>query len=167
MTAPDHQDVVTLRLATPEDAREVVRVHREAVLAVSEHYYSAAQLQHWAPKLSDERIAQAARDIGKRDDVFFVATRDSVIVGFGSVFADGLVQCIYVHPDHGNQGVGTVLMDRLEQTARDLGASSLRLEASRNAEAFYHRRGFVVDKQTTKQLHDMTFSILHMSKPLR
>lgn len=80
------------------------------------------------------------------------STSSRRIVGFGDVrfespeylqeSADGGVRAVYVDPDHAGEGVGSALLERLEETAHDRGLDSLGLHASVNARGFYEERSY-------------------------
>jgi len=49
---------------------------------------------------------------------------------------------VYVYPALAGQGLGTLLVDALEKLARARGASSVSVDASDTARAFFERRGY-------------------------
>jgi N-acetylglutamate synthase-like GNAT family acetyltransferase len=51
--------------------------------------------------------------------------------------ADAELRAVSVDPTFGRQGVGTSILHRLEQTARERGVARLNVASSINAEAFY------------------------------
>jgi putative hydrolase of the HAD superfamily len=53
------------------------------------------------------------------------------------------VEALYVHPEFARHGIGSRLLTHAEGLIREAGHASAVLEASRNAEAFYLRRGYV------------------------
>jgi putative acetyltransferase len=66
-----------------------------------------------------------------------VAESNSRIAGFGMIVpADEELRAVYVDPAFGRQGVGTAILHRLEQTARERSVDRLNLSSSINAEAF-------------------------------
>ena len=93
-----------IRLGTPDDAKEVARVHVETWQAAYAHALPQEQLQ----ALSVEEAVERSR----RSPPTFVAERDEEILGFVSVGSsrdpatDGELFAIYVHPQHWGTGVG-------------------------------------------------------------
>jgi GNAT superfamily N-acetyltransferase len=55
---------------------------------------------------------------------------------------DSRISALYVDPNRLHGGIGSMLLNRLEQEARDLGSSVVRLEAPLNAVSFCLARGF-------------------------
>ncbi|MGH8911511.1 MAG: GNAT family N-acetyltransferase [Acidimicrobiia bacterium] len=81
--------------------------------------------------------------------VFLVARIDGLAIGCGAVrLADdgrGEVKRMYVRPDAQRRGVGRLLLDRLSDHARELGATSLILEmgdSQPGARVMYESAGF-------------------------
>ncbi len=86
---------------------------------------------------------------------YWIARKGQAVVGFASLslkhslWAGGKlaqVNELVVDRHQRGQGIGTQLMRRLEETARDLGAAGIELDSAfhrESAHAFYERRGFV------------------------
>lgn len=136
---------VSLRPADPEDA--------EAIRAVSEAAWEAAH----EPIVGSEAVAEyldahysldALRERIAREGVHCLVAVDDGIVGY--LLADatahdggtaGLVR-LYVHPARWGEGIGSRLLERLEET---LDADRLRLGVmapNERAVGFYRSRGF-------------------------
>lgn len=79
---------------------------------------------------------------------FLVAEADGSIVGMGGLRVDGSIGELFrmrVHPDYQHQGLGTRLLDGLEQAARERGVDELRAETARRQTAaisFYPACGY-------------------------
>lgn len=139
---------MNVRDATPDDVEAIRHVHRESILALGPAAYDEEQVAAWASGVDDADYAAVEDD----DTVFVVAECDGDVVGFASLrvdppdgyasSVDAEVTGVYVHPDAAGAGVGTALLSRLESAARARGATSLGLEASRNAVGFYDARGY-------------------------
>jgi amino-acid N-acetyltransferase len=75
---------------------------------------------------------------------FMVAELDGVVVGCGALhvlWADlGEIRTLAVHPDHRKTGIGAALLQRLIDTARELGLT--RLFALTFHTDFFERHGF-------------------------
>lgn len=68
------------------------------------------------------------------------------LLGFGVFDAAGNeVDALFVDPDHGGQGVGQALMQRLLQMADP--QRDVVLSASLNAVPFYQRQGFIAERE--------------------
>ncbi|RQH01872.1 GNAT family N-acetyltransferase [Natrarchaeobius oligotrophus] len=138
---------IRVREATPADAESVAAVHAASVRELASAAYDDEQLGAWLANVHPERYP-----IRETDDGLFVvvAERNGEVVGFGwldceSATADdgvGEVVAVYVHPDHGREGIGAAILERLESIARAAGLEALELLASKNAIAFYREQGY-------------------------
>ncbi|WP_417690726.1 GNAT family N-acetyltransferase [Roseibium sp.] len=84
-----------------------------------------------------------AKDIER--GVFLVAERDGQPVGFAGGFARGETFCLYylfIAPEATTQGIGRLLLTRIEDQARIQGVKRLKLESDHFAAPFYVRQGF-------------------------
>lgn len=84
---------------------------------------------------SDKLLALAA----ERDCL--VATIDGAIIGTAAREGSALAT-FFVHPGWQSRGVGTRLLEQLEQNAQALGMESLHVGASSTGAAFYERHGY-------------------------
>lgn len=157
-----------VRPAVTADAEAIVRTHYEAVWHTARNNYSPDVLEAWAVKLSDSSYKQVHREILDVDLVVLVAESLSRVVGFGMIVpADEELRAVYVDPAFGRQGVGTAILERLEQTARERGVAQLNLSSSINAEAFYGKHGYSVVERTTLRLRSgCEMACVRMTKTL-
>ena len=71
-----------------------------------------------------------------------MADDDGVIVGFGVLDQESaVVEAVYVITGAGRRGIGLEVLRKLEDRARALGLTVLRLNASLNAVPFYEKAG--------------------------
>lgn len=134
---------IILRVAKPSDAEALIRVHFAAVHAIPPGLYSAEVKAAWS-RLPDEARFQWMRELiiaGK--EMILVAEDDSEALGFGVVSPNSCeLRALYVHPAVGRRGIGQKLLRELESRCIARGLLSLHLNASLNAEPFYHRHGY-------------------------
>ncbi|MFK7697055.1 GNAT family N-acetyltransferase [Paenibacillus sp. HJGM_3] len=107
---------------------------------------------------SEEKVKEKIEIITKKTkDIVFVCEQDNEVIGYihGSpyelLFSDPLVNVLgfVVKEKYRNQGVGTLLMDCLEQWGKNNGFSGIKLlsHPSRvNAHRIYERRGYKFTK---------------------
>jgi GNAT superfamily N-acetyltransferase len=93
--------------------------------------------------LVGERGSLRTVRVDSRDQLYLVACRDEVIAGMVAV-AENVIAKLYVTPEHHRQGIGTVLFDAAEASARDAGFDRTTLGTTPSAVAFYERRGMWV-----------------------
>lgn len=140
-----------IRRATAEDADEISEVHVASILGLASGHYSATQIAAWSSGKEPERYRKAMAS-GER---FWVARRHNRIVGFGSWHGDEL-RAIYVRPDYAREGVGSELLEAVENDARASGHRELQLEASLNAVPFYLSKGWTEVSRATRTLRTGT-----------
>ena len=78
--------------------------------------------------------------------VWFVALSSAgAVVGIVRLTQDGRIGRMAVLPDWRRRGVGQVLMERVLQSARELGLNEVHLSAQTHAIPFYARLGFIAE----------------------
>lgn len=146
-------DVIMLESGQPEDAEAILKIHSAAVRQTAAPYYSEDIINSWARPTTAghvERIKHAWLE--NPDHRVVVAKQKQQIVGFGFIHKNNELRCLYVHPDHGRQGIGAKLFAALEQEAISLGLTHFDVNASLNAADFYRKQGFETVEQGIHRL---------------
>ncbi|MFN0041773.1 MAG: GNAT family N-acetyltransferase [Alphaproteobacteria bacterium] len=128
----------TLRPARAEDAAAIVEVTQLSVEGLARGHYSGAQIEGWT-RGRDASYYRAAIALGR----MHVAELDGRLVGFVDS-VPGEVTRLFILPEIARRGLGRRLMELGLVEARKGHAGKLRIEATRNAVAFYERFGFAV-----------------------
>lgn len=129
---------VAIRTAQRTDKEALWLIRLRAIREVARHYYSPFELEQWAGSITPEYYDRAFE---RRELV--VADYRGAVIGFGQLDrAHGFIEAIYVSPDCLRRGIGTRLLNALEQAAEEQGAALLRLCSSLNALPFYERAGY-------------------------
>jgi putative acetyltransferase len=138
---------ITLRPATADDCSGILATHVASIRELCAADYSEAQLQDWTANLTSEAYLPAIAS-----HVVVVAERDAEIVGFAELDPKGedMVE-VYVHPRHSRLGLGSLLLQAVERSARDAGLDELVLISSLTAVPFYERFGFVAGPATVRR----------------
>jgi GNAT superfamily N-acetyltransferase len=76
----------------------------------------------------------------------YVVVADGRIVGTGSLNGN-TVRAVFVHPDYQGRGIGTKLMDAVENAANVQSVDALSVQSSITAQPFYAKRGFKVVRE--------------------
>lgn len=154
-----------IREATSDDAADVLAVHRAAIEAIEPGAYTAAQLDAWAAAQDDP--TQYPFD----DEAQYLAVAESGaagVVGFVGVDrGDGVLETLYVRPDHAGAGIGSDLLTHAEGVLQAAGYDRVVMAASRNAVPFYEHHGY----ETTSETFDLemgteTLSFVRMERRL-
>jgi ribosomal protein S18 acetylase RimI-like enzyme len=91
------------------------------------------------------------RKLSVQRELFLVATQDSGVVGTAMAGYDGHRGWVYyvaVSPRHRRQGIGTAMMNRVEQDLMQLGCPKLNLQvrsSKREVVSFYEKLGYRVE----------------------
>jgi len=125
-----------IRRANLMDEAKLATVRRDAILTLAVPTLSEAEAEQWAQQVSPERFVRALRE-----HTVWVAVAESVI-GWVEIDEDRIA-ALYVSPTHASQGIGSALLAVAETAIDNAGYTLVRLEASRNALAFYLRRGYL------------------------
>lgn len=153
-----------VRTATPGDRPRVARVHEESVRGVDPGVYDRRHLDSWDHERDPEDYP-----VEDPDRTVLVAERGGTVVGFGQAnHPEAELEACYVHPDHGDRGVGSALLAGLEGRLAGTGVDAVHLVASLNAVAFYEAAGYERVERTTVEGHDgVELPCLRMEKDLR
>jgi len=76
-----------------------------------------------------------------RERQLYVAISGKRIVGIGGIFKD-TISCLFVDPNSQEKGIGTGIMEVLEEKAREAGFKMTRLFSSLTALTFYEKMGY-------------------------
>jgi putative acetyltransferase len=152
-----------VRDAEDDDRSAVLRAHREAVRDLDPGPYTRRQLDAW-----DHERDPGDYPLEEPETAVVVAERNGGVAGYGQLAArTGEVQAVYVHPDHGGEGVGSTLLAHLEGRAAGRGHRSVRLLASKNAVGFYEGVGYrTEDRETVEQPNGVEMECVWMRKDL-
>jgi len=124
---------LTIRLATPGDAIAIAALSR-------------AEIEHGLPWTWRE--ARVRRAIAEPDTNVIVAGPPGAVAAFGLMYYaddDAHLLLFAVHRSRQRQGVGSALLQWLEDAARAAGAARIRVEARLDndaARSFYNERGY-------------------------
>jgi GNAT superfamily N-acetyltransferase len=118
------------------DAKEMHRIHEDAVRTTCKGFYSKEQIEAWLEGRSPEGYHEA---INKGD--MYVAEDNGKMLGFGHAIP-GEILAIFVDPNSQKKGVGKLLLDHgLKIALTD--HKKVKVESTINAEGFYKKYGFV------------------------
>jgi putative acetyltransferase len=147
-----HFEPIVVRAAVPADAASIVNVHFRAVHETARPFYSEQIVQRWSPPPNEARVARAMKGIVDEQEML-VAEIDEIICGFGSIVPNAEeLRAVYVDPAFGRRGVGSAILQCLEELAVRRGVRRLSLDSSLNAEVFYAKHGYAVLERGTHRL---------------
>ena len=139
-----------LRAFLPADAAALSELTALAIRETARRAYSPEQVTTWAQRApaADWFVAQAAANAIIR----VAAAEDGTPAAYVLLEADGHLNMLYCHPQHGGRGLGAALLAEAEAEARTRGLSRLFTEASELARPVFARAGYAL-------LHRRDFTI--------
>lgn len=132
-----------IRSYQPGDHPAIAEIFTRAIHEVACEVYTPAQCAAWSDKAPNLEHWQK-RCEQKRP---FVFERDGRVVAFLELDDDGHIDCMYVHPDAGRQGIASALIDVAIQECTAAGLSRAFVEASLCARPVFEKKGFQVLEQ--------------------
>ncbi|HET7921423.1 MAG TPA: GNAT family N-acetyltransferase [Gammaproteobacteria bacterium] len=156
----------SLRALDPADLPAVERVHTASIRGLCGEAYDAETLERWAANPDGKRYQRMLQP----GNLCLVALMPAgEICGFGSLQIEkARLASLFVHPDQAGTGVGALLLARLEALAREAGLDQLHVESSLNAQSFYARHGFELNRRGKYCMSTgLSMECAEMTKPLR
>ena len=133
---------IVIRDMRPEDARAFLEIHRAAVRGVAANDYPPEVIDAWAPaQETDEAVAFVRAN--PEGELRLIAEIGGCIVGVAAlVVTKAELRACYVAPEATRRGVGSALVRKLEQVAREQGLAFLGFDSSVTAAPFYEALGY-------------------------
>ncbi|WP_026102554.1 GNAT family N-acetyltransferase [Pleurocapsa sp. PCC 7319] len=157
MHQPISEDII-IRLAKPEDSEIIVDIQYNAIRIISAKDYNYRQLNALLRSKSFQR---------KSKEIIFVAEINHQVVGFASlIYPFNTVGGIFVSPAFARKGVGTKLLQRLEQEVIANNIPILWVSSSLTGYPFYQANGYRTIVRTNFPLYSTYIPVVQMKKRL-
>lgn len=155
-------DGIVIRPYAPADAPTLCQVYYHSVRVAGARHYSLEQVIAWAPSPPDPGWFAARA----RDGRITLVAADSVDqpLAYGDLECDGHIDHLFCHPDYCGRGIGSLICDRLEQAARNMGIARLYVEASEGARGLFQRKGFALRERRNFELRGVAIHHYRMEK---
>ncbi|MDR2848047.1 MAG: GNAT family N-acetyltransferase [Bacteroidales bacterium] len=156
--------IFMLRKYKPSDVEQLISLFTQTVHKVSCSYYSPEEVEAWAPS--------NAADTAFWHDYFstrftLLDEREGFIAGFGCLSASGnVIDMLFTHHEHQNEGVGSAIIDALEAEALHCGQREVFLTTSATAWRFYQKRGYLYHRSEKKPYGNIAFDCQILRKAL-
>lgn len=146
-----------VRTFRPEDSARVSSIIHQCLDEVNRPYYPSTVIDYMRERTTPDSI----NDLAQRR-TFLVFERDAEVLGVASL-ENNYIGSVFVDPQAMRNGIGTRLMDAIEDLALVRGEKEVTLGASLNAVDFYRMRGY--EETGTKETPE--YGKVHlMCKPL-
>jgi GNAT superfamily N-acetyltransferase len=123
----------------------------------------------YAPQQISALVANQAQSRKLYDEIIVLAEIENQLVGFGCLNQDcSIIQGLFVHPDWARQGIGSLLISRMEGMARECRVDELVVTASLTGVPFYESQGYrTLSKTGFWASQKVWIPCLQMAKPLQ
>jgi putative acetyltransferase len=128
--------LIEIRPYRASDLDGVIELFLRSVREIASMDYNEDQIDAWAQVDRDEWAA------ARMNRPTWVALRHGQLAGFIDLHANGLIDMLFVHPEHQRKGVATALLARVEAEAGETELKSLHTYASLTAQTFFEVCGF-------------------------
>ncbi|GHT24023.1 hypothetical protein FACS189430_08240 [Bacteroidia bacterium] len=153
-----------IRKYQPSDVEQLIDLFTQTVHKVSCSYYSPAEVEAWAPSTP---VDTAYWDNYFSTRFTLIDQRDDEIVGFGCLSESrNVVDMLFTHHAHQNEGIGAAIIDALEAEALRGGQHEMFLTTSATAWHFYQKRGYQYFKSEKKLYGNIEFDCQILRKAL-
>jgi putative acetyltransferase len=130
--------LIEIRPYKASDLDSVIDVFLRSVREIASIDYHEDQIDAWAQVDRDEWA------IARLNHPTWVAVQGGQIAGFIDLHANGLIDMLFVHPEHQRKGVATALLARVEAEAGETDLKTLHTYASLTAQTFFEVCGFTM-----------------------
>lgn len=138
----------------------ISELYYNTVRNINSRDYTQEQVQVWAPKVYPD-----TEWIRRFDNyTVYVVENEGDIIGFAEFQFPGHIDCFYVHHAWQRRGVGSLLLDRIEQEALHL--DRLFVDSSITATPFFISKGFTIVRKQEKKYRGLSFTQYFMEKHL-
>lgn len=154
---------IIVRRYRPEDSQALADIYYNTIHQINIQHYTKVQVNAWAPETSLEPSGWVTKF--ERTNPL-VAMIGEVIVGFAEFESNGHIDCFYCHHQYIGCGVGSALMESIDEKAVQRGIKRIFAEVSITARPFFEKQGFTVVEEQTISLRGVQFINYKMEKHL-
>lgn len=141
----------------PSYADAVIRLMDDTIHRICSADYSAEEIREWSPAGREEAL------LDKLSSKFCImALSGDKLVGFGNTFGSE-IDCLYVSSEHQREGIGSMLLERLEDHAFRCG-NTIHVYASLTAEGFFLSHGYHIVRRNIVERNGVKIPNWYMEK---
>ena len=133
-TEPDFEQLARLRWDYVDEMEELTEWDQDVFIR---HFCTFLQAQ-----IGSRYVCWVAEEAGKIVSNVFIGVIEKVPKPFSSGNLIGYVTNVYTHPDYRNQGIGSELMDRVQDWAKTHAFEVLFVRPTEPSIPFYERHAF-------------------------
>ena len=159
------EESCVVRVACEGDAQSIYDIHTNAIQELCSTHYNLEEIRQWAGR---QRLAKYQSLIGR--EAIAVGVLKDQVVGFGNTEKcthDTVEICgLYVSFRYVRMGIGSTILQYLEDKAKADGYTSTRVNSTLNAKPFYEAMGYVRVKESSHVVGGLSLSCVLMCKTL-
>ena len=139
---------IRLMNETAEDAESFLRTLHDSIRHVASADYPVEVIEGWAPEVSELNVCHVLEN--PENEIRVIAELDGKVVRVGAtVVEQNQLRACYVSPRGLRKGVGTAIVQKLEEIGRQRGVDQFELHATITAEPFYRHLGYTSEERIT------------------
>ncbi len=140
-----------IRKAKEEDSEEISKLRRETFAKINGKDYSEELVKALNKKAMPEDIRRKI----KEREVYCVVDKNGNILGVGDLEVEKKkIGGVHVRYDLVGKGIGTKIMDFLEDKTREKGIKKVRLYSTKYARPFYEKLGYKFIRKDTYEVEE-------------
>ena len=145
--------LIEIRKFKDKDALEVSDLIRKTLSEENSKFYPQSVIKFMDSEFTPKFLVELSKE---RE--FFVAIEKSNIIGSITLIKD-YIGTVFVNPDYHCKGIGTKLMETIENLAKVRKIEKLRLNSSINAVDFYEKLGYKKGEQSQNEEYGVTYEM--------
>jgi len=133
---------IDIRQAIPSDAQEACDLLRRSIEegCAADHGQRSEILQAW---LSNKTVQNVTTWFSSPSNYAVVAVRGGELAGLALLTQAGKLALCYVMPGQQRQGIGSAMVQAIEERARCWGIAKLHMHSPASGSGFFERLGYV------------------------
>ena len=153
---------VVIRRAQLTDLDDILSIFERTVQQMSKDDYSEEEIRAWIG--TQDKVDDWTQKIN--NEYFLVAHIEDELVGFGGMKGDDQIDFIFTHHEYVNQGIASLVFDRMQSHAVEGGVQKLRSNVSKTGKHFFEQRGFTILREQLQSFGDMELVNFEMEKEI-
>lgn len=143
------------------DAKEVAELIRRNDKEISSLSYPKEVIELWDKQLSPKYIIKISE--GR---MCYVMVDKTNIIGYVSIEGNKIKK-LFVNPDYHKKGIGSKLLNKVENIAKKNNLNLLIVDSNIHAERFYVKKGFKKIKNKFSKVGNQKIKLIYMEKILK
>lgn len=133
-----------IRLAEPAEAEECWSIRNQAIRYGCKNSYDDTVIVAWTP----EKMPESYREVIVANPFFVFEGSDNRPVATGFLdLSSSNIEAVFTLPEYTGRGLGSQMIEAIKDEAREREFEQLMLSSTPNAQAFYEKHGFILERE--------------------